>query len=143
MPAHPLSAYAICFRSFLRLSSTFGLVAEDTDRLQVVHFVATAARAELSIAQVLNPDRRTNLKKRLGECGGHPGWLLALDKLENSSHCTGGNDRGWRANLDFMLQPSSFIKLMEGFYDDNKPKRKSSRAVTGALNILKEEGVSR
>jgi len=44
-------------------------------------------------------------------------WLQAMAALERSSFCRGENDRGWRADFDFLLQPKSFTKLLEGAYD--------------------------
>lgn len=41
---------------------------------------------------------------------------MALSAIERSPFCCGENDRGWRANFDFLLQPSSFTKLIEGTY---------------------------
>lgn len=82
----------------------------------------TAETAGLPRAQVLNATRRAALKARLRECGGIGGWAAALEKLAASRHCTGSNDRGWRADLDFLLQPKSFVRLMEGRYDDRVPK---------------------
>lgn len=83
---------------------------------------ALAERAGLPKAQVLSPTRRASLKRRLQDCGGLSGWVAALDKLAASSHCTGHNDRGWRADLDFLLKAQSFTRLMEGRYDDRKPQ---------------------
>jgi uncharacterized protein YdaU (DUF1376 family) len=44
-------------------------------------------------------------------------WLRAFSALERSAFCRGENDRGWRADFDFLLQPKSFTKLLEGAYD--------------------------
>jgi hypothetical protein len=44
-------------------------------------------------------------------------WLQAMAALERSAFCRGENDRGWRADFDFLLQPKSFTKLLEGAYD--------------------------
>jgi hypothetical protein len=44
-------------------------------------------------------------------------WQRAMDALERSRFCRGENDRGWRADFDFLLQPKSFTKLLEGAYD--------------------------
>lgn len=41
----------------------------------------------------------------------------ALDAIERSAFLRGENDRGWRADFDFLLQPKSFAKLIEGAYD--------------------------
>jgi uncharacterized protein YdaU (DUF1376 family) len=44
-------------------------------------------------------------------------WLQAMAALERSAFCRGENDRGWRADFDFLLQPKSFTGLLEGKYD--------------------------
>jgi hypothetical protein len=44
-------------------------------------------------------------------------WLDAMAALERSAFCRGENPRGWRADFDFLLQPKSFTKLLEGAYD--------------------------
>lgn len=44
-------------------------------------------------------------------------WLEAMAAMERSAFCRGENDRGWRADFDFLLQPKSFTKLLEGAYD--------------------------
>jgi hypothetical protein len=75
-----------------------------------------ASRAKLPRAQSLNKDRAGKLRARLKEAGGIDGWKAAMTEVENSTFLTGANDRGWRANLDFILQQSSFTKIMEGQY---------------------------
>src|SRR5690606_31060409 len=69
----------------------------------------------------LTEERRAKLRQRLADAGGLDGWRAALDKLARSPHCTGQNDRGWRADLDFLLQKSSFLRLLEGRYDPRRP----------------------
>jgi hypothetical protein len=44
-------------------------------------------------------------------------WQRAMSALERSAFCRGENDRGWRADFDFLLQTKSFTKLLEGAYD--------------------------
>lgn len=41
----------------------------------------------------------------------------AIWAVPKSAFLCGENDRGWKAGLDFLLQPSSFTKLIEGTYD--------------------------
>jgi uncharacterized protein YdaU (DUF1376 family) len=41
----------------------------------------------------------------------------AISAIERSPFCRGENDRGWKANFDFLLQPTSFTRLTEGTYD--------------------------
>lgn len=66
-------------------------------------------------ATKLPPARKQRLKARLAEVG-LSGWNEALENLERAPWMHGDNDRGWRADFDFMLQPSSLMKLIEGAY---------------------------
>jgi hypothetical protein len=44
-------------------------------------------------------------------------WQQAMAAMERSAFLRGENDRGWKADFDFLLQPKSFTKLLEGAYD--------------------------
>jgi hypothetical protein len=83
---------------------------------------ATAERCALAKAQKLTKARVSKIRARLKDCGGLEGWATALEKINQSRFCLGDNDRGWKADLDFMLQESSFVKLMEGKYDNAKSR---------------------
>ena len=61
-------------------------------------------------------DRERKLNARLRDSTLEE-WQRAMDALERSAFCRGENDRGWRADFDFLLQPKSFTKLLEGAYD--------------------------
>lgn len=64
----------------------------------------------------INDTRKAKLRLRLKELGGLVGWVKALEEVTRGPHLLGENDRGWRCNLDFMLQPSSLTKVIEGHY---------------------------
>jgi hypothetical protein len=64
----------------------------------------------------LTGTRLRQLKARLRE-NTIEDWQQAMSALERSNFCRGENERGWRADFDFMLQPKSFTKLLEGAYD--------------------------
>jgi hypothetical protein len=83
-------------------------------------YCAMAETAGLSKPRDITDARRTRLKAVLREHG-MPVWLEAVQRVGASSFCRGENDRGWRADLDFLLQPKSFPKILEGFYD-NRPR---------------------
>lgn len=78
---------------------------------------AMAACAGLPTVQRVTDTRRRAVRARLAECGGIDGWKVALGKVETSAFLCGDNDRGWKADFDFLLQAKSFTKLMEGAYD--------------------------
>lgn len=74
-----------------------------------------AERAGLPKAK-MTPERQRKLRSRIRL---HPveDWTEAIAAFERSSFLRGENDRSWRPNFDFLLQPSSFTKLIEGAYD--------------------------
>lgn len=80
---------------------------------------ATALRCGLQQAAKLTPDRSRKIIARLREYG-NDGWQRALANVERSSFLTGKNDKGWRANLDFLLQASSFGKVHDGTYGNGR-----------------------
>jgi uncharacterized protein YdaU (DUF1376 family) len=77
----------------------------------------TAKSLGLPQCQKLTDARRSRLRKRLSDCGGVEGWRVAMSKVADAAWMHGENSRGWKANIDFVLQESSFTKLMEGAYD--------------------------
>lgn len=80
----------------------------------------TAQRCGLPIAKGFNAARQRHIRARLVE-GGLEGWRSALTAVSESPLCLGENERGWRADLDFVCQPKSFNRLVEGFYSAKAP----------------------
>jgi uncharacterized protein YdaU (DUF1376 family) len=83
---------------------------------------ATAREVGWPLCQNLTDRRRSALNVRLRECGGLDGWKVALEKARASPLLTGDNDRGWKADFDFLVQAKSFTRLMEGSYDRRQTK---------------------
>jgi uncharacterized protein YdaU (DUF1376 family) len=78
---------------------------------------AMAKRTGLPICTVVTPSRRQQIRARISEHG-RQAFTEAIGKIEASPFCRGevGN---FTAKIDFMLQPSSFLKILEGNYDGN------------------------
>lgn len=100
--------------------------------------MASSSTPQLPQAQSFNKTRRASMARRLAEVGGLPGWDAALAKVAASAFCHGENDRGWVADLDFLLQQSSFTKLMEGKYD-NRPGRTNGKARGHSVDRIEQE----
>lgn len=89
-------------------------------------------------------DKRFRRLRAVLEKYGIDKWQAALDAVERSDFLRGLNDRGWKANLDFLLRPDSFSKLLEGAYDNRV--RSSARgppeeAATTAASPFSDEGM--
>jgi DNA-binding MarR family transcriptional regulator len=90
---------------------------------------------DLSLPKVqrMTETRRRKLAARLRDCGGLDGWHAAMAKIRGSPLCR-GEVGAWRADFDFVLQESSFVKLMEGKYDDKSPGRHASPGTASAAD---------
>ena len=68
--------------------------------------------------------RKRNLAARWRESKGRQSvewWnLLFLDIKENRAFLTGQNDRGWTADLGWIVKLDNFTKILEGKYKDKK-----------------------
>lgn len=67
--------------------------------------------------RALSQSRRKTITARLRE-NGLQGWIDLLDKASASAFLTGENDRGWRADFDWLSKQGNAIKVMEGKYDN-------------------------
>jgi hypothetical protein len=77
---------------------------------------AMATRAGLAQVGKLTETRRKAIRARHAEYGADA-FTEAIAAVERSAWLRGDGDAGWRATFDFLLQPSSFTKLIEGSYD--------------------------
>ncbi|MDW9902107.1 DNA replication protein [Sinorhizobium meliloti] len=85
----------------------------------VTAFSDMARQSGLSVPRAITASRRRSLLLRIEEHG-LPAVLDAIDRIGRSRFCRGENDRGWRADLDFLCQPKSFVSILEGKYDDRQ-----------------------
>ncbi|MDI6816870.1 MAG: HNH endonuclease signature motif containing protein [Actinomycetota bacterium] len=77
----------------------------------------------------LTERRKKILRARLKE---YPPERLteAFKKVTASSFLAGENDRGWRADFDWILNENNLVKILEGKYDDKKEAQAHGRART-------------
>jgi len=71
----------------------------------------------------LSPKRMALIESRLKEEPDLNVWVQVIRRVASSPFCTGTNDRGWRANFEWLLRPGTRVKVLEGTYDEyNKNK---------------------
>ena len=76
----------------------------------------TAADLGLPKVVKLTDDRKRKLSARCKDSSLEE-FQAALATIRRSRWLQGENDRGWKADFDFFLQPKSFTRLIEGAYD--------------------------
>ncbi|WP_304189120.1 helix-turn-helix domain-containing protein [Lentibacter algarum] len=109
-----------------------------------------AAISGWPMAQALTKQRKANIASRLKDAGGIEGWRTALEKAAASDFLS-GRKTDFMVSLDFILQASSFTKLMEGNYDNrtsnNSGLRPSEdptlRAIFDAASDIATRGMDR
>lgn len=89
-----------------------------------------AGAAGLSKVRTLTAKRRTAIRAMLKEFSPSE-WVEICRNCAASSFLTGGNDRGWKANIDFALRIDKAAAILEGNYAGG-PQR-PTRGQTGAL----------
>lgn len=70
----------------------------------------------LPLVVVLSDARKKKAASRLKRFPDVSLWQQAFASIRGSPFCLGDNDRGWKADFDFLLQDKSFAKLIEGSY---------------------------
>lgn len=75
-----------------------------------------AGELGLPVVAKLTEDRKRKIRSGLKR-NSLDEWRAAFQALRRSQFCQGDNQRGWRADFDFLLQPKSFTRLIEGYYD--------------------------
>lgn len=51
----------------------------------------------------------------------------ACIKANNNDFLTGKNDRGWKADFDFIIKPDNAAKIIEGRYDSQSPQTENDK----------------
>lgn len=94
--------------------------SSDDDTLTVDDVVGAwnelAADRKLPLVKKLNATRRRQIQARIREYDADD-WSKAMAAIYNSKFLCGDNDRGWKADFNFLLNPNKFVKLVEGSYD--------------------------
>lgn len=83
---------------------------------------------------IVSPSRLVKIKKAWATCSDVESWKLAIDKISVSGFCLGENDRGWRANFDWLIRPDTLSKILEGVYD----KSANNTAPFSALRVVND-----
>jgi hypothetical protein len=106
-------------------SRTITSEAKASSQRVVDHYNSVAKKHGWPEVRVQDASRRQTLRLRLNEHG-EKALIGAIDAMAASPFLRGeGRDGRWRPDFDFLLQPQSLRRLIEGFYgeDVKKPTR--------------------
>lgn len=68
-------------------------------------------------------DKRIKAVKNLIKKYSWDDIITVFDSANDSDFLTGNNDRGWKADIDFLLREDKFINILEGKYGGRKKRR--------------------
>jgi len=60
---------------------------------------------------------------------------LVFEKAEASDFLKGSNKRNWSADFDWLMKDANIAKVLDGNYDNKKPKQKNDSDPYGSTNI--------
>ena len=76
------------------------------------------AHPSLRPMRSMTGERRRALWARMRDPDWRDRWRAGIDRIAASAFCRGVNDRRWKANVDWFLEPDTLTKVLEGKYDD-------------------------
>lgn len=66
----------------------------------------------------MSSSRTSKLAARIEDFG-EDRICAAIETIPDSDFLMGDNDRGWKANIDWLVKPDKMAKLIEGGYHGN------------------------
>jgi hypothetical protein len=74
----------------------------------------------------LSDDRKNKIAARLKKYPESDYWRTVIERIVKTPFLIGKSERGWRANIDWLLKPGSPTKVLEGLYDDKSQKNNAA-----------------
>jgi hypothetical protein len=106
-------------------------------------WVAFASQNGVPDNAFLNSVTRPLLADRLTECSGIDGWKLALERAQEAKFLRDGDRWQWWFDLDWILKPNNFSRLIGGRYAERHRKNgtgdRDERSVMAGVTALAKE----
>lgn len=99
-------------------TSTSHLLIEVINKI-IIEWNKMAGEAGLQKVHKLTSSRERAFKARLKDYT-EAEFMTAIETIPTKSFLIGQNDRGWSANIDWLLRPSTITKISEGQYANKK-----------------------
>lgn len=80
----------------------------------------SAAHPDLPKVLEIKGRRLSAASARWAENPSREYWSDVISKLNERPFCVGQNDRGWKANIDWLIKPDTATKILEGMYQSNQ-----------------------
>lgn len=94
----------------------------------------------LAEVRLCSATRRKHALNRWREHPSREFWLEVIEGINSSSFCMGSNDRGWKADFDWLVRPGTAEKVLEGKYANKTQHAGSQAAQKGSWFKRQQEG---
>lgn len=95
---------------------------EDKNKIRIEKYIEKWNSLNINTVLTIKNNRLKSLKARIEEYG-EDNIIKAMDNITKSKFLKGENDRGWRIDIDWLLKPNNFPKVLEGNYTDVKTEK--------------------
>lgn len=119
-------------------------ISKDIDNKEVEWFLKNYHETCVSLPRVmkLSDKRRKAIIKILNKFS-KDDILDCFDKIEESDFLIGNNDRGWKADIDFILREDKFINILEGKYGGKKKRSTTHDRISESGDLYVEHSNKR
>jgi len=94
--------------------------SKDFDAHSVMNLFNSVCNKKLPKILLLNDKRKRHIKVIGKYILDESGWTEYFNKILSNPFLTGDNNRGWRANFDWIINSSNYLKVMEENYEDSE-----------------------
>jgi hypothetical protein len=91
---------------------------KDKEIKEVVSFFNETSFSKIS---KLTDSRKKHLRSRLKEYG-YANLIDMIQRADKSDFLHGKNDRQWKADFDWLMNPNNYVKVIEGKFDNKKTR---------------------
>jgi hypothetical protein len=88
----------------------------------------------LQKVKICNKSRLAKIRAREKDCSLEE-WAQVVTRISKSDFCNGSSVSGWRATFDFLIQPNTRAKVLEGQYDNKKTDS------AGKMQMIRVDGL--
>lgn len=119
-------------------------ISKDIDNKEVEWFLKNYHETCVSLPRVmkLSDKRRKAILKILNKFS-KDDILDCFDRIEESDFLIGNNDRGWKADIDFILREDKFINILEGKYGGKKKRSTTHDRISESGDLYVEHSNKR
>jgi len=115
------------------INNDFVIKATEIEFKEIVNIFNGVCK-NLPQVQKITENRKNAIQTIIDEYG-HQTLGEVFDQVSKSKFLNGDNERGWKADFDWILNPNNFIKILEKKYINNEKSISNNQGYTASKNL--------